>query len=122
MRCGYCGREVSDDATVCPGCGGPIKHENIPSSSDVTIQVIQQTEGGVASTTGGRDWLITLILCAAGGVWGIHRFYTGHIAMGLLELITFGGCGLLVIYDMILIVTGRFKDSQGRPLVRNITQ
>jgi TM2 domain-containing membrane protein YozV len=72
--------------------------------------------------TWGKDWFITMILCAAGGVWGLHRFYTGHLIMGLLELMTFGGCGLLIIYDMVLIVTGKFKDSQGRPLVRNIAQ
>jgi len=123
MRCGYCAREVDDNATVCPGCGAPIKHEYAPSSGGVTIQVIQQQVGGeVLPATGGKDWLITLILCAAGGLWGLHRFYTGHLIMGLLELMTFGGCGLLIVYDMILIVTGKFKDSQGRPLVRNIAQ
>ncbi len=63
-----------------------------------------------------RDWLATLLLCIFLGPFGIHRFYTGHILIGVLQLVTGGGCGIWVIYDIIMIATGRYTDAQGRPL------
>lgn len=52
------------------------------------------------------------------GVFGAHRFYVGKIGTGLLMLGTMGGCGLWWLYDMILMVAGEFRDSDGRRVVR----
>jgi hypothetical protein len=46
----------------------------------------------------------------------VHRFYVGKIWTGLLLLLTFGGFGFWWIIDAVLILIGRFKDSQGRVL------
>ncbi|HEY8399911.1 MAG TPA: TM2 domain-containing protein [Cytophagaceae bacterium] len=40
------------------------------------------------------------------GVFGIHRFYTGHIAIGIIQLLTLGGCGIWCIVDLVLLITG----------------
>jgi len=47
------------------------------------------------------------------GIFGIHRFYTGHTKAGLLYLFTFGIFGIGVLYDMILLLRKRFVDSRG---------
>jgi TM2 domain-containing membrane protein YozV len=65
-----------------------------------------------------RDWLTTLLLCFFLGVFGIHRFYTGHILIGVIQLLTLGGCGIWVLVDFIMILTGAYTDAEGRPLHR----
>jgi TM2 domain-containing membrane protein YozV len=53
------------------------------------------------------------------GIAGIDRFYTGSILLGILKLITFGGLGLWTIIDVILVVTGSYKDGNGNVVVVN---
>ncbi len=65
-----------------------------------------------------KEWLVTLLLCLFLGGLGIHRFYTGHTVIGIIQLFTVGGCGIWALIDFILILVGSFKDAQGRPLKR----
>jgi hypothetical protein len=65
-----------------------------------------------------RDWLATLLISFFVGWFGIDRFYLGYTGLGILKLITFGGCGIWYIVDLILIAMGKLDDSQGRPLRR----
>jgi TM2 domain-containing membrane protein YozV len=67
-----------------------------------------------------KDWLTTLLLCIFVGFLGVHRFYTGHIAIGVVQLLTFGGCGIWWIVDLIMIATGTYTDSNGFPLFKSI--
>lgn len=57
---------------------------------------------------------ITLLLCIFFGMFGIHRFYTGKIGTGILMLITLGGFGFWVLYDIVTISCCEYKDSEGR--------
>ena len=63
-----------------------------------------------------KDWLITLILSILVGGLGIDRFYTGSILLGVLKLITLGGLGLWWLIDLIMLVTGNYKDGDGNPI------
>lgn len=74
--------------------------------------------GGYPQVTGGKDWVVALLLCIFLGVFGAHQFYTGKIGTGIVQLLTFGGCGIWALVDLIMIITGEFTDVNGQRLVR----
>ncbi len=53
---------------------------------------------------------------AAGIAAGVFRFYTGHIGIGVIQLVTLGGCGIWALIDFIMIITGSYTDVNGLPL------
>lgn len=59
-----------------------------------------------------------LALAVTLGVFGVHRFYAGKIGTGLLQVATLGGLGIWYLYDVILIASGGFTDSEGRRVSR----
>lgn len=59
---------------------------------------------------------IALLLCIFFGMFGIHRFYVGKIGTGILMLITLGGLGFWVLYDLVTISCCEFRDCEGREL------
>jgi len=67
----------------------------------------------------GKDWLTTLLLCFFLGFLGVHRFYTGHTGIGVVQLLTLGGCGIWTLIDFIMIIVGNFKDAKGNLLVKS---
>lgn len=66
-----------------------------------------------------KDWLTAVLISLFVGVLGIDRFYLGYTGLGILKLITLGGCGIWALIDLILILMGNLKDSNGLPLRRN---
>ena len=101
MYCSNCGRETPPQASVCPNCGANLNNN----------QPVRQDDS--------KDWLTTLLLCIFTGGLGIHRFYTGHTTIGIIQLLTAGGCGVWALIDLIQIITDSFVDANGNPLVKN---
>ncbi|HEX2192017.1 MAG TPA: NINE protein [Acidimicrobiales bacterium] len=68
---------------------------------------------------GEKDFLTALLLSIFLGGLGVDRFYLGYTGLGILKLVTLGGCGVWAIIDIIFIATGKLNDAQGRPLRRS---
>lgn len=66
-----------------------------------------------------REWLVALLISFFVGWFGIDRFYLGYTGLGILKLITFGGCGIWYLIDLIQIAMGNLNDSDGLALRRN---
>jgi hypothetical protein len=65
-----------------------------------------------------KDWMVALIISLFLGGLGIDRFYLGYTGLGILKLITCGGCGIWSLVDLIMIAVGNLGDSDGLPLKR----
>lgn len=97
--CSECGSIINAKAEICPKCG--VRQTNIISS-----EVSEQR----------NRWITCLLLCWFLGVFGAHRFYTGHTGIAVIQLLTLGGCGIWTLVDFIIIIMGNFKDAQGNPI------
>lgn len=86
-----------------PYSGGPMAPAGLP---------------GAMTAGGEKSWLTTLLLAFFLGYLGVHRFYTGHTLLGVLQLVTCGGFGIWTWVDIILILMNKYTDAQGRPLVK----
>ena len=67
----------------------------------------------LTNNSNSNRWLVVLLLCFFLGGFGIHRFYVGKTGTGLAQLLTAGGCGIWVLIDFIMILTGSFTDAEG---------
>ncbi len=102
MFCKKCGAEVHEEAVVCVKCG---------CSTAQNAQV----QGDKAL---GKDWLTAVLLSAFLGTFGADRFYMGYTPLGIVKLLTAGGCGIWWLIDLIMILTNSLKDADGNPLVK----
>ena len=51
------------------------------------------------------------------GSFGVGRFYTGHIGLGVAQLLlSWLTCGVWPLVDGIMMLMGKVTDAQGRPL------
>lgn len=66
-----------------------------------------------------KKMVVAALLCFFLGFIGIHRFYVGKVITGILMIFTLGGFGIWVLVDLIMIITGSFKDKQDRKLLRD---
>jgi len=60
--------------------------------------------------------LPAFLLCFIIGIFGVHRFYVGKAGTGLLQLVTLGGVGLWALWDLIMIIMGKFTDKEGNTI------
>lgn len=65
-----------------------------------------------------KSFTTALILSILLGGLGVDRFYLGYTGLGILKLITVGGCGIWQLIDIIMIATGKLKDANGNELAR----
>ena len=61
-----------------------------------------------------KSFLVTVLLWAFLGGLGIHRFYLGHIGIGVLYLLTGALCGIGWIIDCIKLFSGTLQPKDGK--------
>lgn len=113
-RCTYCRYESAEEKQVN-------ENKNFMDVQSVQQQqfVVNEVLSDSTVITPGisrKSRTVALLLCIFLGAFGIHRFYVGKVGTGILYLVTvgFGGMGWLI--DIVLIVTGSFKDEFALPL------
>jgi hypothetical protein len=63
-----------------------------------------------------KEWLVAVIFSKVFGIFGGDRFYLGYTGLGILKLITLGGCGIWYLIDLVLIILNKIPDSDGKTL------
>lgn len=127
MYCRNCGNVMNDQAAICVSCGVPTGKGNnyCINCGDITDSMAQVCmKCGVNLNTYGqqKSKLAAGLFGIFLGMFGVHRFYLGHIGIGVAQLlITVLSCGLLSwatwiwgLIEGILILAGSInKDAKG---------
>ena len=120
MYCRNCARELADNAEFCVACGqrpllGTRYCQACGQETNPQAEICVKC-GVKLGPSGEKEWLVALLLSIFVGTLGVDRFYLGYVGLGILKLITLGGCGIWWLIDVILLAMNKLPDAQGRPL------
>lgn len=123
--CVKCGTKKGQGKNYCQECGTIVSSEN----ADVCLSCGVKLKNMMNSIMGGseKSQLVAALFAFFLGTLGIHRFYLGYTAIGIIQLILllsgFFTCGITsaivgvwALVDFILILTNKLTDASGQPL------
>ena len=77
----------------------------VPATEVFAQPVAPQPAVAPVAVTGGKNFVVALVLSFFLGTIGVDRFYLGHMRLGMAKLLTLGGFGVWSLIDFILIAT-----------------
>ena len=86
---------------------------NETATADIEQTLDNSAKDASSESKGGESQLIALILAIFLGGLGVHRFYLGYIGIGVIQLLTAGGCGVWALIDIILILSDKLGPKDG---------
>jgi hypothetical protein len=92
---------------------GSVKADSLIKENSTGVVFPARAIPGVFSD---KQYMVALLLSVFLGYLGIDRFYTGHVGTGIAKLLTFGGCGIWALVDLVLYAMNSVRDINGRPL------
>jgi TM2 domain-containing membrane protein YozV len=103
--------------SFCSDCGEKI-NKNVPHScsGQAASRARSLSQSSPYPVLSEKSGLTAFLLCLFLGSLGVHRFYVGKMATGILMLFTCGGLGIWYLYDLITIVCNHFTDKNDHPL------
>lgn len=121
MKCSNCGANIADGSGACAYCGHQkgVKSAKTAERDPVVVNVYNnnyQTSYAAQEEYDRHSKWIAFLLCFFLGALGAHRFYVGKVGTGILYLFTGGLCGIGILIDLLVILTGGFMDKFGRRL------
>ncbi len=103
--CSHCGKEIDENAVVCPYCGCQARAFEQPNI------VINNTNTNTNTNTNNvgmygrpKNKWVAFFLCMFLGFFGAHKFYEGRIGTGILYLFTLGLFGIGWLIDIIVLL------------------
>lgn len=63
-----------------------------------------------------RSRTVALLLSISLGWLGMDRFYLGYAWVGIFKFFTFGGGGIILIWDVVMLILNRLRDADGNVL------
>jgi len=106
VYCQRCGAAMAREERFCRSCG-----------TDSTTPWGAAPQVPYPAAVSDRKRLVALLLCIFLGVFGAHRFYVGKIGTGVIWLFTLSLLGVGMLFDLILIIAGEFRDKQGHKVI-----
>jgi TM2 domain-containing membrane protein YozV len=107
------------DTSAHPGIPEGQQEQQIPPAFPAP-QPFPPTSASSAATSvlpsSDKSFLVTWLFALFLGFFAVDRFFLGKVGTGILKLITFGGFGIWVLVDLILVLAGAQRDKQGRKL------
>lgn len=120
--CPYCGYQEGIEQEVIEHVDGEVideRHTYTDRKGNAYYKTQVHYYGNTTNAIGNvrpKSKVTSLALCAFGGIFGLHRFYTGKIGTGFLYLCTGGFWGIGVLVDLISMISDNYRDANGNLL------